>query len=346
MKVLVTGGTGFVGSHAVAALLRNGHRVRLLVRDPSKIQRVLETRGIRVDDYAVGDMADAMAVRSALTGCDAVLHAAATLFGDHEDCATNVKGARNVLGIGCELGLDPILYTSTVAAIFPPTGERFTVDDPVRGLETSYGRSKIEGERFARELQQRGAPVVPIYPAAVFGPEDPGPGEPTRGLRDGIRFGWPMTTSGISIVDVRDLAEIMAAAVEPGRGPRRFMAGGHFMSWPEFANLCDTLTNRRALRFAVPAPLLRGIGRLLDAAKRVVPINYPLTYEAAVFVTRFAPCDNSATVEQLGVEFRPTAETLTDTIRWLYETGEISAKIAGRIASHRAHSERDELISD
>lgn len=346
MKVLVTGGTGFVGSHAVAALVRSGHRVRLLVRDPSKIQRVFETRGIRIDDYAVGDMANAEAVRRALTGCDAVLHAAATIFGDHEDCAINVKGARNVLGIACELGLDPILYTSTVAAIFPPTGECFAVDDPVRGLETSYGRSKIESERFARELQERGAPVVPIYPAAVFGPDDPGPGEPTRGLRDGIRFGWPMTTSGISIVDVRDLAEVMAAAVEPGRGPRRFMAGGHFMSWPEFADLCDTLTNRRTPRFAIPAPLLRGIGRLLDAAKRIVPINYPLSYEAAVFVTRFAPCDNSTTVEQLGVEFRPTAETLADTIRWLYETGEISAKIAGRIASDRARSERDKLISD
>jgi nucleoside-diphosphate-sugar epimerase len=324
-----------VGSHAVAALLRGGHRVRLLVRDPSKIQRVFEARGIQIDDYAIGDMADAQAVRSALTGCDAVLHAAATLFGDHKIGVTNVQGARNVLGIGCELGIDPILYTSTVAAIFPPVGERFATDDPVRGLETTYGRSKCECERFARELQARGAPVVPIYPSAVFGPDDPGPGESTRGLRDGIRFGWPITSSGISIVDVRDLAEIIAAAVEPGRGPRRFMAGGHFTSWPELANLCDTLMNRRALRFTIPAPLLRSLGRLLDAAKKIVPFNYPLTLEAAEFMTRFAPCDNSATVEQLGIQFRPTAETLEDTIRWLYETGEISEKIAGRIANDR-----------
>ena len=71
VKVLVTGGTGFVGSHAVAALLRDGHWVRLLVRDPSKIQRVLKARGIEVDDYAVGDIADAQAVRTAFIGCDA-----------------------------------------------------------------------------------------------------------------------------------------------------------------------------------------------------------------------------------------------------------------------------------
>ncbi len=333
MKVLVTGGTGFVGSHAVAALLRSDHRVRLLVRDPSKIQRVLEVRGIEVDDYAVGDMADARAVRTALTDCEAVLHAAATMYGGKEIYTANVQGARNVLGIGCELGLDPIVFISTVVAMFPPAGDRFTVDDPIRGLETTYGRSKAESERFARELQDQGAPLVAIYPAGVFGPDDPGPGETTKGLRVGIRFGWPITTGGISVVDVRDLAEIIAAALEPGRGPRRFMAAGHFAGWSKFADLCDTLTGRRTPRIAMPAPLLRGIGRLLDAARMIVPFDYPITHEATEMVTRFVPCDSSATVAQLGTPFRPMAETLRDTIRWLYEEGEISAKIAGQIAN-------------
>jgi dihydroflavonol-4-reductase len=335
VKVLVTGGTGFVGSHAVAALLSNGHRVRLLVRDPSKIQRVLASRGIQVDDYTIGDMADAHIVRSALIGCDAVVHAAATLYGGDKTRTANLQGARNVLGIACELGIDPILFTSTVVAMFPPAGERFAIDDPIRGLRTSYGRSKVESERFARELQARGAPIVSIYPAAVFGPDDPGPGESSKGLRDGIRFGWPITSSGISIVDVRDLAEIIAAALEPGCGPRRFMAGGHFVSWSEFADLCDALTGRPVLRVPVPAPLLRGIGRMLDAAKRIVPFDYPITHEAAEMMTRFAPCDSRATVEQLGVHFRPTAETLKDTIRCLYEAGQISARAAGRIADER-----------
>jgi nucleoside-diphosphate-sugar epimerase len=306
--------------------------VRLLVRDPSKIQRVLEVRGIEVDDYAVGDMADARAVRAALTGCDAALHAAATMYGGEEIYAANVQGARNVLGIGCELGIDPILFISTVVAMFPPEGERFTVDDPIRGLETTYGRSKGDGERFARELQARGAPLVAIYPAGVFGPDDPNLGETTKGLRDGIRFGWPITSGGISIIDVRDLAKIIIAALEPGRGPRRLMAGGHFASWSELADLCDALTGRRALRLPMPASLLRGIGRLLDVAKRIVPFDYPMNHEATEMITRFVPCDSRATVEQLGVAFRPMAETLRDTIRWLYEADEISAKIAGQIA--------------
>ena len=132
---------------------------------------------------------------------------------------------------------------------------------------------------------------------------------------------------------IRSYYEIIAAALEAGRGPRRYMAGGHFASWSELADLCDSLMGKRALRIPMPAALLRGLGRLLDAAKRIVPFDYPITHEAAEMMTRFVPCDSRATVEQLGIGFRPTAHTLEDTIRCLYETGAISARAAGRIAS-------------
>jgi nucleoside-diphosphate-sugar epimerase len=332
MRVLVTGGTGFVGSHAVAALVSAGHQVRLLVRDPAKIDRVLKPRGIEIDDHVIGDMSDTNAVRAALSGCDAVLHAAATLYGGAEILDANVRGVRNALGMGWELGLDPILYVSSIAAMYPPIGDRITVDDPVAHLETTYGRSKAEGERYARELQKSGAPVVTIYPSAAFGPDDPGPGEFVKGLRDGIRFGWPITTSGISIVDVRDLASVVAASLEPGHGPRRFMAAGHFVSWSELADLCDGLTGRRILRVPVSPMLLRGIGRLLDLVKKFVSFEYPLTREAAQLMTDFVRCDNRATVEQLGVEFRSTEQTLADGIRWLYATGQISSRVAGKLS--------------
>ena len=154
MKVLVTGGTGFVGSHAVSALVSAGHQVRLLVRNPAKIDRVLTPRNIEIVDHVIGDVSDTDAVRSALSGCDAVLHAAATLYGGDEVLDANVRGVRNTLGIGCELGLDPILYISSIAAMVSPVGDCITVNDPVYHFETNYGRSKAEGERYARELQE------------------------------------------------------------------------------------------------------------------------------------------------------------------------------------------------
>jgi nucleoside-diphosphate-sugar epimerase len=262
-----------------------------------------------------------------------VLHAAATLYGGDEILDANLRGVRNTLGIGSELGLDPILYISSIVAMRPSPGDRVTINDPISQLETIYGRSKAGGERYARELQASGAPVVTVYPSGVFGPDDPGPGEPMKGLRDAIRFGLPITNGGISIVDVRDVAMALAASLEPGQGPRRFMTAGHFVGWSEFADICDELTGRRTRRIPVSPVLLRGVGRLLDVAKKFVPFEYPLTHEAALMMTRLVPCDSRATEEQLGVRFRSTEQTLADGIRWLYTSGQISVRVAGKLGS-------------
>jgi dihydroflavonol-4-reductase len=332
MKVLVTGATGFIGSHAARALHAAGFAVRVLVRSAEKAERVLGAHAIPVE-IAVGDMTDPQAVDRALDGCDAVLHAAATMYGGEDVLAANVAGVRNALGLAHARKIDPILYVSTVAAMYPPPGALITVDDPITGLRTTYGRSKAEGERFARALQAQGAPVVTLYPAGVYGPDDPGPGEPMKGLRDGLRIGWPITSGGVSIVDVRDVAQIAVAALESGRGPRRFMAAGRFLSWPEKVDLCDAITGVRARRIPAPAPLLRAVGRALDIAKRVVAFDYPLTYEAARMMTKMVPCDSRATRDELGVDFRPTRETLADAIRWLFRVGELEARHAGKLAA-------------
>jgi hypothetical protein len=110
------------------------------------------------------------------------------------------------------------------------------------------------------------------------------------------------------------------------------MTAGHFVNWPEFANLCDELTGRRTLRVPISPMLLRGVGRLLDLAKKFVSLEYPLTHEAALMMTQFVPCDSRVTEQQLGVAFRSTEQTLADGIRWLYETGQISARVAGKLS--------------
>jgi nucleoside-diphosphate-sugar epimerase len=333
---MLTGGGGFVGSHAVEALVRAGHSLRLLARSREKLERVLAPLGLPLPEIAVGDMTDASAVRRALEGCDAVIHAAATFYGGEDVYEANLAGVRHVLGIASELRLDPIVYVSTVAAMFPPPGPVITTDDPIANLRTTYGRSKAEGERFARDLQARGVPVVTVYPAGVYGPRDPVPGETTKGLVDRVRLVWPITSGGTGCVDVRDVARILVAVLEPGRGPRRFMAGGHFLTWAQEADLCERILGRRVRRVRLPGAGVRAVAALLDWLKRWVDFDYALTAEAAEFVTRFVPCDSRVTVEQLGIEFRPTEETLGDAIRWLYESGRLTAKQVPRLAASSA----------
>jgi nucleoside-diphosphate-sugar epimerase len=331
MKVLLTGATGYLGSHTAQALSAAGHQVRVLVRSREKAQRVLGGRGIPFELWP-GDMTDAEDVGRALEGCEAVVHAAATVFGGEEVLDANIAGVRNVVGGAAQRRLDPVVYVSTIVSMFPPPGPVATTGDPVASLWTTYGRSKSEGERIARELQAEGAPVTIVYPGGIYGPDDPGFGETLKGLQAALRFGWPITSGGAPVVDVRDVARVITAALQPGRGPRRYLAGGHFLTWAEQADLCDRLTGVRARRLPAPPALLRGVGRLLDALKRLVPLEYPLTYEAALIMTQMKPCDSRRTCDDLGLSFRPSEETLGDSIRWLYREGHLPARHAGRLS--------------
>ena len=102
MLVLVTGGTGYVGSHAVAALIKAGHRVRMLARSPGSVTAALAPLGVAIVETSIGDVTDPGTVERALDGCDAVLHAASVFSMDprraDEMRAFNVRGTDTVLG--------------------------------------------------------------------------------------------------------------------------------------------------------------------------------------------------------------------------------------------------------
>ena len=143
MRILVTGGTGFIGSHSVSALLEEGHTLRLLARTPARVATALAPLNIAVDRVEIvkGDITEASGVGRALDGCEAVLHGAGAVGIGRSNQGIydiNVDGARNVIGQAAELGLVPIVYTSSFAAMYPPTTSKTTVDDPVNSLKTDY----------------------------------------------------------------------------------------------------------------------------------------------------------------------------------------------------------------
>jgi nucleoside-diphosphate-sugar epimerase len=332
MRVLVTGGTGFVGSHTAAQLTMRGHRVRLFVRNPAKISAVPALSGMTDIDVVVGDVADLDAVRRALDGCTAVVHAAAnvSLAGRDADAVytTNVGGTGHVIGAAAASGI-PAVYVSSVA-VFATGPARVTVDTPFASARNGYTRSKVTAERMVRSLQAGGAPIAIVYPAGVLGPDAPDVSATHRGLIEWLRTP-PRTTSGTSIIDVRDVASAIVRSLD-GELPARWMLGGTFLSWSELHAIIGQVTDVHRARVPMPAVAMRLAGRVGDVVKRVIPFGYPLTYEAMVMATRGAPYDDETTRAALEVDWLPVEVTLADSIRWLAASGHIDARLAGTLA--------------
>ena len=337
MRVLVTGGTGFLGSHTVAGLVHAGHTVRLLVRSPRRMAPGLGPLGMAGVAHVVGDVTDPEAVANALDGCDAVVHAASVVSLHIRDAATvletNKKSAEIVLGQAAERGLDPVIHVSSIAAL-----RHGTVDDPVTADSAitdnpgTYARSKAAAERVARDLQQQGKPVVTVYPTMVLGPHDPNLGEGTNAWRNILRGVIPaMPPGGTHIVDVRDVADAHVAMLQPGQGPRRFVTAGTHVTTREAIDGLRQATGRKLRVGTIPAGLVHAGGVVADALQRAVPIKLPFGYEAATTLTKDNRCDDADTWKQLGLTPRPLEETITDTVRWMADQGLITRPQAGKL---------------
>lgn len=338
MRVMVTGGTGFVGGHSVKALADAGHEIQLLVRDPVKIDTTLQPLGVEGVDFVVGDMTDVDAVTRAMDGCDAVLHSAAVVTLDPRRAAeieaANPRGAQVVLEAAIAHGADPIVVVSSASALFTPGVPLMHSDLPPTDVKSGYGRSKADAEHIARRYQEQGAPVTISYPGGVLGPPIGSSfGEAAEGvvthLKNGGIFRGGATTP---MIDVRDVAAIHAAAMEPGRGPRRYMCAGYFVTMNELAARLRTLTGRRVPVIPAPAAAFRLIGRAFDAAARVTPLKTVYTEEAMAIYTQWPPSDDHLVRKELGVTLRPLEETLADTIRALVAAGRLSGRQAGRLS--------------
>ncbi|MEM0952768.1 MAG: SDR family NAD(P)-dependent oxidoreductase [Pseudomonadota bacterium] len=334
MRVMITGGTGFIGLHTARTLLAAGHKVRLLVRDKDKLRRLY---GSDITDYVLGDVTDPEAVDKALSGCDAVIHTAAMVSVDQKDAelvmATNLGGTELVVGGAAARNFRCIIHVSSVTALYDPDARFLNEYSPPGSASNPYASSKVACENFVRGLQEAGKPVHITYPASVIGPDDPGFTAPHQGLRSYLGSAAPVLPSGNQWVDVRDIAAAHLALLERDLPPGRYPLGGHFLAWGELVDTLSEITGRRIQKVQVPGGLMLALGRLVDWLTRIrgKALDIPVTHEAMVYATNWVRMDNSKSLVELGISFRPVADSLSDAIRYMAAEGLVEPRQAGKL---------------
>ncbi len=319
MKALVTGGTGFVGSHIVRALNEAGHQARVLHRSSSRLDALA---GLDYES-AFGDILDESALRKASEGCDWVFHVAAVADYWRSDkermFEANVEGTRRLLNAARDAGVRRVVFTSSAAAVGlradgKPADESVPFNlSPERFL---YGYSKVKAEAVVAEAVAGGQDVVIVNPVIVMGPGDLNMISGTFILQV-KRLGplVPVPPGGVAVIDVRDVARMHLAAAERGRTGERYILGAANYTQREWlAMVADVVGVRRPF---IPAPgfILPLSASVIDAARRL-GITTPIDADQARLGARFIWFDSSKAWAELARPQIDMMQSLRDTYEW------------------------------
>lgn len=333
MKYLVTGASGFIGGCLARQLVRDGHEVAALVRNPGAAGD-LEAAGVSIHQ---GDVRDKPSLRAPMSGIDGLFHLAAWYrigVNDRgEAYRINVEGTRNVLETARELGVPRIVYTSTVA-VSSDTGGRL-VDEGFRHQGpwlTQYERTKwMAHYQVARPMAEAGLPLVILQPGVVYGPGDPS--AIGTAFRQYLRGRLPVTPQRTAFcwAHLEDTAAAHRLAMERGRLGESYIVAGPVHTFREVFELAERLTGIPAPRIHPGPSAIKSAAALTKILGAVIPL--PSAYSAEslnIMAGTTYIGDNRKARRELGFTPRSLAEGLRETLRYeMKRLGLTTGEVAG-----------------
>jgi dihydroflavonol-4-reductase len=327
VTIAVTGASGFVGRTLLPRLAAAypGARVRALVMPGDPLAAGLGDLvpgGLETVD---GDVTAAGTVTRLVAGATHVLHLAGLIsywrLETERLQAVNVEGTRNVVEACARAGVARMLHVSSVGAIgFRPDGTPADEDEPFNWPDSlPYMITKRAGQRVVEDAVRAGRlDAVIVNPASVMGPGDPNPATPHNRLYGMIRASRVSVTfsGGLAVVDVRDLVDVILAALARGAAGARYLAVGANVTYAAVVAAIAREFGREVRPIAVPAPLVTAGGALLELASRITRRRPLLTagYGRLSGWTAYYANDRSRAL--LGRDYRPFDETVRDGCRF------------------------------
>ena len=334
MNALVTGASGFLGSHVARLLAEREDGVRVLVR-PSSDLRALGDLPV---ERTTGDLRDAASLDRALAGVDTVFHVAADYRLWAADPAeiyeSNVAGTQNLLVAAQRAGVRRFVYTSSVATVAVHRPGRLPDEDVDSRLDEMIGhykRSKFMAEQEVMGAAGQGAPVVVVNPTTPVGPGDWKPTPTGKLIVDFLNGRMPAyVETGLNVVPVEDAARGHLLAAERGEIGRRYILGGRNMTMREILEALAQATARPAPRVRLPHAVAMAAAyvdtawsRMLGRAPRI-PIEGVRMSRHRMFV------DASRAPRELGFSAGPAEEALARAVRWYEENGYVASRGVAR----------------
>jgi len=323
---LITGATGFVGSAVVRHLLDAGDRVRALTRKDSDLRNL---NGLKLE-IAHGDLRDQDSLRQAMKGCQRLYHVAAyySLWTPQPrilyEC--NVDGTQNILEAAKDLGLEKIVYTSTVGALaVPKKGGLGNEETPVVFEEIigHYKRSKYLAEQVALRMAKQGLPIVIVNPSAPIGPRDIKPTPTGKMIVDFLRgLMKAYIDTGMNLVDVDDVAAGHLLAAEKGRVGEKYILGHRNMTLKEICDVLSRISGIPAPRFKIPREMVLPLAYINEWISSYITKKPPLIpLDGIKMAKEYMYYDSTKAIKELGLPQTPIEISMAKAVRWFKDHG-------------------------
>lgn len=323
MALLVTGGTGYIGSKLVVQLAQTGQDIRVLCRSTPTLPE-FQKSNIKIFK---GDITDPGSLKTALNGVSRVYHLAAYARTWAKDPTVyhrlNVKGTENVLTAASAAGVQKVVYTST-AGVIGPSGDRpMTETDPrVTGFFNLYESTKSEAEAVALDFAKQGMEVCILNPSRIYGPGfDTGSNPITKIVELYIKRKWKLIPgSGGDIGSypfIDDVVNAHISAMEKGRSGERYILGGVNASFNDLISVIKKVSGVDMKLRHVPFFALNALSYLMLWNAKLTGKFPMITPDWVAKYKHHWALDSSKAEKELDYKIRPLEEGIRETVEWL-----------------------------